>query len=77
VSDKDRQIEMKMSFYATWKDPRIYQKKKSEERVNIFDTKEKIFLPDFYVYSLVELQKTKMFYGISEMIHLYPDGKLQ
>ncbi len=80
MTDKDRQIEMAMSFYASWTDQRISQKNFSRERVNlnIFkeDVRAQIFVPDLYVYHLVELEKTKMFFGTSEMVHLYPDNKL-
>ena len=70
MTDKDRQIEMSMYFYASWKDPRIFRKNNSGEKVNLKNDKEELFLPDFYVYSLVELQKTQMFLGLSETLHL-------
>ncbi len=80
MDDRDRKIEMTMCFFASWKDQRISQKNYSRERVNlnIFkgDVREKIFVPDLYVYNLVELEKTKMFFGTSELFHLYTDSKL-
>ncbi len=80
MADKDRRIDMTMFFFASWRDPRISHKTYSKERVslNVFkkDIRETIFVPDLYVYNLVELQKTKMFFGTSEMIHLHADNKV-
>jgi hypothetical protein len=70
VTDKDRQIELSMSFFASWKDPRIYRRNNSSERINLKNNKDEIFLPDFYIYSLIELQKTQMFLGLSENLLL-------
>ncbi len=77
MTDKDQQIEMSMSFYASWKDPRIFRKNNFTEKVNLKIDKEKIFLPDFYVYSLGELKTTKMFLGLSEALFLDPENNLK
>jgi len=76
VADRDRQVELSMSFLASWRDPRIFQMNNSGERVNLKNDKDRIFLPDFYIYSLFELQKTKMFLGFSEFILLDSSNKL-
>jgi hypothetical protein len=76
VADKDRQVELSMSFLALWNDPRIFQTNNSGGRVNLKNDKDKIFLPDFYIYSLFELQKTKMFLGLSEFILLESNNTL-
>ncbi len=76
MADKKQEIELSMKFYATWNDPRIFQRNNSRERVNLKNDKELIFLPDFYVYSLFELQKTKMFLGFSEFVLLDSNNTL-
>ena len=77
MADRDRQVELSMSFLASWRDPRIFQMNNSGERVNLKNDKDRIFLPDFYVYSLGELKTTKMFLGLSEALFLDPENNLK
>ncbi len=73
ILDKDRQIELSINFFTKWFDPRIFHKNATKEMVNLNIDREKIFLPDFYIYSLFELQRTEMFLGSSETVNLRPD----
>ena len=79
MDDKARSLSVKVSMYATWNDSRIINMdKKSSDNVNLASGTEmyhNYFLPDFYVYSLLDFKQSKFASEPNQFISLTPKGQ--
>ena len=78
VNDKARQVSIKVSLYANWNDSRIERlDMKSQQNINLASGKNvaNFYVPDFYVYNLLDFQQSMFGSEPTQFLLLTPEGK--
>ena len=76
VDDAALSISIRLVFYVYWNDSRVVRLKKGDRSMQLgFQNVDKYFLPDFYIYNLLDFQLSE-FADPLKTIFLTPDSRM-
>ena len=74
VDDSELSVSIRIAFYVYWNDSRVIRLKDGDLNIQLgYDALDKYFLPDFYVYELLDFKQME-FANPLKAILLTPEG---